>query len=97
MSESKNDATNQGALWGGRFATGPSPELVELSRSTHFDWALSHYDLAGSHAHARALDHRPGERLAVARPHDRIVVADARAPRDGRRLDRSGGVAFSKR
>ncbi|WP_413353295.1 argininosuccinate lyase [Microbacterium sp. 1P06AB] len=55
MSESKSDATNQGALWGGRFATGPSPELVELSRSTHFDWALAHYDLAGSHAHARAL------------------------------------------
>ncbi|MFJ6678950.1 argininosuccinate lyase [Microbacterium sp. NPDC091382] len=55
MSESKSDATNQGALWGGRFATGPSPELVQLSRSTHFDWALAHYDLAGSHAHARAL------------------------------------------
>ncbi|CAL4859380.1 argininosuccinate lyase [Microbacterium sp. MM2322] len=55
MSESKSDATNQGALWGGRFATGPSPELVALSRSTHFDWSLAEYDLAGSHAHARAL------------------------------------------
>ncbi len=42
-------------LWGGRFATGPSPELVELSRSTHFDWRLAPYDLAGSRAHARAL------------------------------------------
>lgn len=55
MSESKNEATNQGALWGGRFATGPSPELAALSRSTHFDWALALYDLRGSHAHARAL------------------------------------------
>ncbi len=48
-------ATNQGALWGGRFASGPSPELEALSRSTHFDWRLTPYDLAGSHAHARAL------------------------------------------
>jgi len=55
VSESKSEATNQGALWGGRFATGPSPELVALSRSTHFDWSLAEYDLAGSHAHARAL------------------------------------------
>ncbi|MFI8633438.1 argininosuccinate lyase [Microbacterium sp. NPDC077663] len=55
MSESKNEATNQGSLWGGRFASGPSPELVALSRSTHFDWALALYDLRGSHAHARAL------------------------------------------
>ena len=43
------------ALWGGRFATGPSPELVELSRSTHFDWRLAPYDLAGSRAHAFVL------------------------------------------
>lgn len=42
-------------LWGARFAGGPAPELAALSRSTHFDWALAHYDLAGSHAHATAL------------------------------------------
>ncbi|MBC9226790.1 argininosuccinate lyase [Aeromicrobium sp. 636] len=42
-------------LWGGRFASGPSPELTELSRSTHFDWRLAPYDLAGSRAHARVL------------------------------------------
>ena len=47
--------TNQGALWGGRFASGPSPELAALSRSTHFDWRLALYDIAGSHAHAKAL------------------------------------------
>ena len=43
------------SLWGGRFASGPSPELVELSRSTHFDWRLAPYDLAGSQAHADVL------------------------------------------
>ncbi|GAA3830803.1 argininosuccinate lyase [Nocardioides panacisoli] len=47
--------TNQGKLWGGRFAGGPSPELEALSRSTHFDWRLGLYDIAGSHAHAKAL------------------------------------------
>jgi argininosuccinate lyase len=51
--------TNEGKLWGGRFASGPSPELEALSRSTHFDWRLVPYDLAGSHAHAHAL-HRAG-------------------------------------
>ena len=34
---------------------GPSPELAALSRSTHFDWELALYDIAGSHAHAKAL------------------------------------------
>ena len=43
------------ALWGGRFDSGPAPELVALSRSTHFDWRLAPYDLAGSRAHARVL------------------------------------------
>jgi len=47
--------TNEGKLWGGRFAGGPSPELDALSRSTHFDWRLTPYDLAGSHAHANVL------------------------------------------
>ncbi len=51
--------TNTGKLWGGRFAGGPSPELEALSRSTHFDWRLASYDLAGSRAHAAVL-HRAG-------------------------------------
>ena len=55
MSDAKGDGTNEGALWGARFSTGPSPELAELSRSTHFDWQLALYDIAGSHAHAKAL------------------------------------------
>jgi argininosuccinate lyase len=52
---STTSGTNEGALWGGRFTSGPSPELVALSRSTHFDWRLTRYDIAGSHAHAMAL------------------------------------------
>jgi argininosuccinate lyase len=59
MSEHSNEdepsATNTGKLWGGRFAGGPSPELEALSRSTHFDWRLTPYDLAGSRAHANVL------------------------------------------
>ncbi|MBN9606948.1 MAG: argininosuccinate lyase [Actinomycetales bacterium] len=59
--------TGAGSLWGGRFASGPSPELAELSRSTQFDWELAPYDLAGSRAHARALQragHLTEEELA---------------------------------
>ncbi len=52
---STNDSTNEGALWGARFSGGPSPELARLSRSTHFDWRLAPYDIAGSRAHASAL------------------------------------------
>ena len=52
---STESSTNTGKLWGGRFDGGPSPELDALSRSTHFDWRLALYDLAGSHAHAKAL------------------------------------------
>ncbi|HIY67486.1 MAG TPA: argininosuccinate lyase [Candidatus Agrococcus pullicola] len=47
--------TNEGSLWGGRFASGPSPEMAALSKSTHFDWRLAQYDIAGSKAHATAL------------------------------------------
>jgi argininosuccinate lyase len=54
-----DSTTNTGTLWGGRFASGPSDALTALSRSTHFDWRLVPYDLAGSKAHARVL-HRAG-------------------------------------
>ncbi len=43
------------SLWGGRFAGGPSDALAALSVSTHFDWVLAPYDIAGSKAHARVL------------------------------------------
>ena len=47
------------ALWGGRFASGPAPALVALSRSTQFDFVLAPYDIAASRAHAAVL-HRAG-------------------------------------
>ncbi|WP_344033300.1 argininosuccinate lyase [Leucobacter iarius] len=50
-----NRAAEAGALWGGRFASGPAPALTALSKSTHFDWALAQYDIRGSRAHATAL------------------------------------------
>lgn len=57
---STNDGTtNEGSLWGGRFADGPSAALAALSKSTHFDWALAPYDITASKAHARVL-HRAG-------------------------------------
>lgn len=55
-SNNTNRASEAGALWGGRFTSGPSPELQELSRSTQFDWALAPYDIRGSKAHAVALN-----------------------------------------
>lgn len=53
------EAPQRVSLWGGRFAGGPADALAELSRSTHFDWRLAAYDIAGSQAHARVL-HRAG-------------------------------------
>ena len=55
MSGNGPGATGEGKLWGGRFASGPSPALEALSVSTHFDWRLAPYDLAGSRAHANVL------------------------------------------
>ncbi|MFC4859073.1 argininosuccinate lyase [Actinophytocola glycyrrhizae] len=43
------------ALWGGRFSSGPAEAMARLSLSTHFDWRLAPYDIAGSRAHARVL------------------------------------------
>ena len=48
-------STNEGSLWGGRFADGPSNALAALSKSTHFDWVLASYDVTASKAHAGVL------------------------------------------
>ena len=52
-------STNEGSLWGARFADGPAPALAALSKSTQFDWVLAPYDIAASKAHAKVL-HRAG-------------------------------------
>jgi argininosuccinate lyase len=62
MPESSAPAAPQAgkvSLWGGRFAGGSSTALAVISKSTHFDWRLAPYDIAGSKAHARVL-HRAG-------------------------------------
>src|SRR5690349_11390813 len=48
-------STNEGSLWGGRFAGGPSDALAALSKSTHFDWVLAPYDITASRAHTIVL------------------------------------------
>ncbi len=48
-------STNEGSLWGGRFADGPSDALAALSKSTHFDWVLAPYDIIASRAHTVVL------------------------------------------
>ncbi|MFD0483683.1 argininosuccinate lyase [Kineococcus sp. GCM10028916] len=52
-----SDENQQGekGLWGARFASGPAAAMAALSKSTHFDFRLARYDLAGSRAHARVL------------------------------------------
>ncbi|GAB3588751.1 argininosuccinate lyase [Calidifontibacter terrae] len=56
MSENTPNSTDERlSLWGGRFAGGPADALAALSKSTHFDWRLAAYDIAGSKAHARVL------------------------------------------
>ncbi|MXP21284.1 argininosuccinate lyase [Gordonia sp. HNM0687] len=54
-----SQGTNEGSLWGGRFADGPAAAMAALSKSTHFDWALAPFDIEASMAHARVL-HRAG-------------------------------------
>ena len=48
--------TNQGSLWGGRFASGPADAMAALSKSTQFDWVLAPFDIQASKAHARVLN-----------------------------------------
>lgn len=57
------------SLWGGRFAAGPAPAMVAISKSTQFDWVLAPYDLRGSQAHARVL-HAAG--LLTGDEHERM-------------------------
>jgi argininosuccinate lyase len=49
------DTSEKTSLWGGRFSGAPADALAALSVSTHFDWRLARYDIAGSRAHARVL------------------------------------------
>ena len=56
MTGNAGGSTNEGSLWGGRFADGPAAAMAALSKSTHFDWVLAPYDIQASKAHARVLN-----------------------------------------
>ena len=56
MTGDAGGGTNEGSLWGGRFADGPAAAMAALSKSTHFDWVLAPYDIEASKAHARVLN-----------------------------------------
>ncbi len=43
------------AMWGGRFASGPSAIMEEINASIGFDYRLAAQDIAGSKAHAAML------------------------------------------
>lgn len=81
MAQHQQHGTNEGALWGGRFAGGPADALAALSKSTQFDWRLAPYDIAGSRAHARVL-HTAG--LLTAEELDAMIAALDRLEADVR-------------
>ncbi len=56
MVDTSSQGNRESRLWGGRFASGPSPAMARLSRSTHFDWRLAPYDLMQTRAHAQVLE-----------------------------------------
>ena len=56
MADTSSQSNSESRLWGGRFASGPSPAMARLSRSTHFDWKLAPYDLMQTKAHAQILE-----------------------------------------
>ena len=55
MSERENNKQNSNAMWGGRFAEGPSAIMREINASIPFDKALWRQDIAASKAHAAML------------------------------------------
>ena len=55
MSEGEDNKGNSNAMWGGRFAGGPSAIMREINASIPFDKALWRQDIAASKAHAAML------------------------------------------
>ena len=53
--EEQNDTGGSNAMWGGRFAEGPSAIMREINASIPFDKALWREDIAGSRAHVAML------------------------------------------
>ena len=71
-------STNEGSLWGGRFADGPSAALAALSKSTHFDWVL--------HPVRHDVSHRSADIETAMAPGRWVTRTDALALVSGRSL-----------
>lgn len=55
MSTGGNSKTYDNKLWGGRFESGPSKDVIMFSTSIGIDWRLWEADIDGSIAHAQML------------------------------------------
>jgi argininosuccinate lyase len=71
--ESKADSGEQGAnaMWGGRFAAGPSAIMREINASIPFDKALWRQDIAASKAHAAMLG-----AMEIVSAEDALMIVD---------------------
>ena len=55
MTDQTDENKSSNAMWGGRFADGPSAIMREINASIPFDKALWREDIAGSRAHVAML------------------------------------------
>ena len=78
MSEGEDNKGNSNAMWGGRFAGGPSAIMREINASIPFDKALWRQDIAASKAHAAMLAAQgivsAGDAAAIASGLDQIAA-----------------------
>ena len=70
----EQDVAAGAALWHGRFASGPSRDLMDFTESIGFDRRLWADDIAGSTAHVQMLAH-----VGLMSPSDAAKVSDALA------------------
>ena len=70
----EQDVAAGAALWHGRFASGPSWDLMDFTESIGFDRRLWADDIAGSTAHVQMLAH-----VGLMSPSDAAKVSDALA------------------
>ena len=78
VSDSLTDKTDSNAMWGGRFAEGPSAIMREINASIPFDKALWRQDIAASKAHVAMLGAQgivsAGDAVAIADGLDRVAA-----------------------
>ena len=55
MSKNTGGSSYDKKLWGGRFESGPTGDVIQFSTSIGIDWRLWEADIDGSVAHAKML------------------------------------------